>query len=261
MCCEIIFYSLARAASPSCSQRSIYPMEAHCNRSEYKFTIAPAIVPELYKTIRCYLAPDRNLEDGYIVITEYFDSVEDILYWQKIDGCTNRRRLRSRIYLDPCAQREPSAFIEIKHKLNGLTVKRRISTSLTEVASFSKRSRIDVSKAEEVKTRDEINRMAEQYKLVPRVQMRYHRHAYDNGADGNLRITFDHEVRCRSSEMRELTADDGDFETAITSAGEMLMEVKTIGPVPFWFRKLCATLALTPTSFSKYTAAIAINRL
>lgn len=236
-------------------------MNAHCNRSEFKFIITPDIGSQLRETISSFVSPDRNLEDGYIVFTEYFDSVENILYWKKIDGCTNRRRLRSRVYLDPKARFEPSAFIEIKHKLNGETVKRRISSSLAEVAMFSKCTKIDVYDTIEKKTRDEINRMVEQYKLISKVQMRYHRHAYDNGADSNLRITFDHEVRCRKSKITEFAIDDNDFENVITSAGEILMEVKTIGSVPYWFRELCSRLSLQPTSFSKYTASISMNHI
>jgi hypothetical protein len=34
------------------------------------------------------------------------------------------------------------------------------------------------------------------------------------------------------------------------------MEVKTIGPVPYWFRKVIGEFNLVPRGFSKYAAAL-----
>ena len=53
-----------------------------------------------------------------------------------------------------------------------------------------------------------------------------------------------------------LTPDDPDFELPLLEPGESIMEVKTIGPVPYWFRNLIGEFNLVPRGFSKYTAAL-----
>jgi hypothetical protein len=87
------------------------------------------------------------------------------------------------------------------------------------------------------------------------VQIRYHRFAYDSGPEGTIRITFDTEPRCRFRRV-PLTPDDPDFELPLLEPGESIMEVKTIGPVPYWFRNLIGEFNLVPRGFSKYTAAL-----
>ncbi len=231
-------------------------MDAHRNRREFKFFIHPSMVAPLHDAIARHLAPDRGLASGYGVLTEYFDSPSLVCHWQKVDGLPNRRRLRSRIYVDPSGYREPVAFIEIKHKLDGHTVKRRTSSTLEEIAAFSCGAELVPDTLHGDKVRHEIDRFSASHQLSPRAQIRYHRHAYDNGPEGTLRITFDHDIRCRVAGLRPLSIHDSDFETPLTPGGSTLMEVKTIGPVPTWFRGLCGKLALTPGPFSKYSAAL-----
>ncbi len=231
-------------------------MDAHCNRREFKFTLQSALVPVLRDAIALHLAPDRGLSAGYVVLTEYFDTPGHLCHWQKIDGSPNRRRLRSRIYVDPAGHREPVAFIEIKHRLDDLTVKRRTVSTPEEVADFSSGGALAPGTRNCEKVRHEITRYAAGYQLSPRAQIRYHRHAYDSGPEGTLRVTFDHDIRCRVADLRPLSANDSDFETSLIPAGSSLMEVKTICPVPSWFRELCGVLSLIPRSFSKYSAAL-----
>ena len=234
-------------------------MDANCNRREFKFLIRPELEPVTRNVIAGFLAPDRGLSSGYVVLTEYFDSSDLLCHWQKIDGIPNRRRLRSRIYVDPTGQHESVAFIEIKHKLDGLTVKRRTISTPEEVATFSSGGVLAPRTHNCEKVRHEITRLTSRHQLSPRAQIRYHRHAYDNGPEGTLRITFDHDIRCRVAELRPLSVNDSDFEIPLAPGGRSLMEVKTIGPVPSWFRRLCGTLALTPGSFSKYSAALGMT--
>lgn len=59
-------------------------MDAHSHRSEYKFTIRPAMVPVLREKIGHHLAPDRGLASGYLTITEYFDSQDDLFIGRRL---------------------------------------------------------------------------------------------------------------------------------------------------------------------------------
>ena len=201
---------------------------------------------------------DRGAEDGYPVLSEYFDTVERSSYWQKQFGVPNRRRVRSRVYGRRDGAIPASAFIEVKHKLDGVTVKRRIPVGLDELEPLS-RGNIPIrethaSPADE-RILAEITDLVLQGGIRPVVQIRYHRFAYDSGPEGTIRITFDQNPACRFR-LVPLTPDDPDFELPLLEPGSAIMEVKTIGPVPFWFRNLIGEFKLVPRGFSKYTAAL-----
>ena len=101
---------------------------------------------------------------------------------------------------------------------------------------------------------NEVNELVESHgKAI--VQIRYDRFAYDSGPEGTIRITFDENVCCRF-DGGPLSPGDKDFEHQLLEPGQSIMEVKTIGPVPYWFRQLVGELRLAPRGFSKYSAAI-----
>jgi hypothetical protein len=94
----------------------------------------------------------------------------------------------------------------------------------------------------------------------PVVQIRYHRHAYNNSPEGTLRITFDLDPRCRF-DLRPLTPDDPDFDLPLLVPGSSIMEVKTIGSVPYWCRDLIGEFQLIPRGFSKYATSLELYEL
>jgi len=233
-------------------------MDANQNRREFKFVLPPHLADLLRARVAEVMVPDRGAEDGYPILSEYFDTDERSSYWQKQFGVENRRRVRSRVYGRRDGAIPPSAFVEVKHKLEGVTVKRRIAVELDELPRLSA-GELPNHKGTPTPTDERV--MAEIQDLVqtggskPVVQIRYHRYAFDSGPEGTIRITFDIDPRCRFR-LIPLTPDDPDFELPLLDPGSALMEVKTIGPVPYWFRNLIGEYKLVPRSFSKYTAAL-----
>jgi hypothetical protein len=233
-------------------------MDANQNRSEFKFLLKPGLESILRTAVGRNLSVDAHSNDGYPVLTEYFDSAERSTYWQKQMGVPNRRRVRCRLYGRPDGSIPPSAFIEVKHKLDGSSVKRRVSCGVEDLAVFSG-GRIPEHLASSGRAEDQI--IGELENLVvanggrPVVQIRYHRYAYDSGPEGTIRITFDLDPRCRFL-MKPLVPDCPDFDLPLLDPGVAIMEVKTIGPVPFWFRSLVGRFNLIPRGFSKYASAL-----
>lgn len=233
-------------------------MDANQNRKEFKFLL-PSEKGEMVRAIVAEsLAADRGCEEGYPVLSEYFDSEERNSYWQKQFGAASRRRVRSRVYGVRDGSIPPSAFIEVKHKLRGETVKRRVSVDLDEIAAFSTGVAPEsetFSDSLDRRVLGEINGLVKGDRSRPVVQIRYHRYAYDSGSEGKIRITFDVDPKCRFK-LNPLTPDDPDFDLPLLEPGASIMEVKTIGPVPFWFRRLLGEHQLVPRGFSKYAAAL-----
>lgn len=235
-------------------------MLASQNRKEYKFLLDSDASAKIRARVAENLAEDQHAVGGYPILSEYFDSEDLHNYWQKEFGVPNRRKLRSRLYGRDDATIAPTAFIEVKHKLDGITVKRRLPCDLELLDTVHEDG---MSHVEEVAGNENVVR--EVRELVeshgkPAVQIRYDRFAYDSGPDGTIRITFDENVCCRF-ERRALTPGDTHFELNLLKPGESIMEVKTIGPVPYWFRLLVGELKLVPRGFSKYAAAIGLYQL
>ncbi|MCW1922044.1 polyphosphate polymerase domain-containing protein [Luteolibacter arcticus] len=233
-------------------------MDANQNRREFKFVLPPHLGEVIRQRVGEVMQADRGAEDGYPVLSEYYDTTERTSYWQKQFGVPNRRRVRSRVYGRRDGVIPASAFIEVKHKLDGVTVKRRVPVNLDELEQLSE-GIIPISR--ESATPADHRVLAEIADLVnergsrPVVQIRYHRFAYDSGPEGTIRITFDSDPLCRFRRV-PLTPDDPDFELPLLEPGSSIMEVKTIGPVPYWFRNLIGEFNLVPRGFSKYTAAL-----
>jgi hypothetical protein len=233
-------------------------MDANQNRREFKFVLPPGIEKEVRALVEANLPFDPNANDGYPVISEYFDSGERATYWQKQFGVPNRRRVRGRVYGRQDGTIAPSAFIEVKHKLDGTTVKRRVPVGLEDLTRFSGGelpSCLSGLSKSDPRVVAEIEDLVVNGGSRPVVQIRYHRYAYDSGRDGTIRITFDTELYCRFR-LLPLQPDDPDFELPLLDPGAAIMEVKTIGPVPYWFRQLVGKFRLVPRGFSKYTAAL-----
>ncbi len=203
---------------------------------------------------------DRGAEDGYPVISEYFDTVDRHSYWQKIYGSKNRRRVRARVYGRADGLVPPAAFIEIKHKLGSDGVKRRAALAIECLRELSS-GNIPESLLEQHRSKADRHVVAELNDLVvnrgarPVVQVRYDRMAYDSGPHGTIRVTFDTGLRCRF-DMKPLVPDDQDCPLAVVDEEIAVVEVKTIGAVPLWLREATAKFRLQAQCMSKYCLSL-----
>jgi hypothetical protein len=235
-------------------------VDASQDRREFKFLL-PAEEGEVFREFIAQRIPvDRGAEAGYPVISEYYDTPDRHSYWQKTWGCGNRRRVRSRVYGRPDGLIPPAGFIEIKHKLDGVGVKRRAALpieSLPELAA----GRIPADLLKPGRSRADRHVVAELRDLVveggarPVVQVRYDRMAYDSGRDGTIRVTFDTGLRCRF-DLKPLSPDDQDFPLPVVAEKIAVVEVKTVGPVPIWLREAAGRFCLHARSMSKYCQSL-----
>jgi len=233
-------------------------MDATETRREFKFVLKPGLEGDLRTEVEKHLAADSHANEGYPVISEYFDSADRASYWQKQFGVPNRRRVRGRLYGRSDGSIPASAFIEIKHKLDGNTAKRRVCCDIKDLSILSEGripDHIETSNRIGQRIINELEYLIVKQGNRPVVQIRYHRYAYDSGPDSTIRITFDLELHCRFL-LKPLQADCTDFDLPLLEPGEAVMEVKTIGPVPHWFRMLVGQHNLVPCGFSKYATAL-----
>lgn len=235
-------------------------MNASQDRREFKFVL-PAEEGDRFRAhVAGQIPADRGAEDGYPVISEYYDTHDRHSYWQKAWGSTNRRRVRARVYGRADGKVPPAAFIEIKHKLDSDGVKRRASLPLEALGELAA-GRIPQTLRDGGRSRAERHVAAELEDLVvrerarPVVQVRYDRMAYDSGPQGSIRVTFDTGLRCRF-DLRPLLPDDPDFPLPVMEREVAIIEVKTIGAVPLWLREATAAFRLQVRSMSKYCLSL-----
>ena len=202
-------------------------------------------------------------EDGcYPIITEYFETPTRECFWQKNRRCASRRKIRVRLYGTEGGKIPPTGFIEIKHKHFGFGAKRRLFLPVNEAVRFAagdyevlNESHRDWSRSQRMII-TELFDLVERHDFAPAIQLRYDRKALMT-PDGQLRITFDTQLKCRS-ELLELQPDDQRFSQYIIPSDMSILEVKSIGAVPFWFREYAGERGLVRQSFSKFCTALRV---
>ncbi|MGJ8653663.1 MAG: polyphosphate polymerase domain-containing protein [Opitutaceae bacterium] len=230
-------------------------VEANQNRREFKFVLTAEQSDQVRARVAEEMHVDRDNTDGYQVTSEYFDTGDRHSYWEKQFGVSNRRRIRSRIYGQADDERPQSAFLEVKHKLNGETVKRRLLLDIESVDAASCGELPTVTENRDLIVQREIADMFAHTPHEPVVQIRYHRYAYDSGMDGLLRVTFDVDPCCRFTEA-SLLSESPEFDLELLERGASIMEVKVAERVPYWFRQLLGEFKLVPRGYSKYATAL-----
>ena len=231
------------------------------SRTEYKFWINAEQYCQWKDEISQRLAVDQNPghSGDYPILSQYYDTAERDCYWEKQRRFKSRRKIRLRIYGSETAKIPPAGFLEVKHKLQGVGVKRRLPMPIDSAQEFGlgnddvlRGMYEQVGRAGRIVI-DEVLGMREAGHQ-PSMQIRYDRNAFSS-PDGTLRITFDNLLRCRP-EFPRLLPDDQDFSRFIIPEGESIMEIKSIGPVPYWLRQRAGETGLSRQSFSKYCTSL-----
>ena len=137
-------------------------------------------------------------------------------------------------------------FVELKKKYKGVVYKRRIRMRADEALGYLDGSR-PAPKPSQMSR--EIDWFLRQNKPKPKVFIACDRQAYVASDDPDLRITFDHNMRWRETEL-DLRA--GSHGEPLVADGMVLLEIKAPGAVPLWLAHILGELDVFPTGFSKY---------
>ena len=195
--------------------------------------------------------------DGcYPIVSQYYETPDRECYWEKKRKLQSRRKIRVRLYGSLTANIAPTGFIEVKHKHFGLGAKRRLFMDLEDVLTFSNgdhnilRRKMDTFNRADRMVANELLQLIENHQYEPAIQMRYDRRALMIPS-GKLRITFDTRLMCRN-DLIPLEPDTQEFTQHIIPPDQAILEIKSIGAVPYWFRNYAAKAKLTRRSFSKF---------
>jgi len=209
-------------------------------RVEKKYLLTKEEKDNLFNLIWPYIEEDKYFKS--IISNIYFDTVDNDLIINSIDKPIFKEKLRLRSYTVP-VDMDSEVFLEIKRKFKGVVGKRRVSLKLKEFYDF-----YDNRDYEKSQIFEEIRYAFDYYGLVPKIFVGYDRVSYRVKDDEGLRITFDSNLRSRLDNLRLEYGDTGDnyFDCDM-----YIMEIKTLGAMPFWLVDSLSKLKIYPTSFSK----------
>lgn len=209
-------------------------------RVEKKYLLTKEEKDNLFNLIWPYIEEDKYFKS--IISNIYFDTVDNDIIINSIDKPIFKEKLRLRSYTVP-VDMDSEVFLEIKRKFKGVVGKRRVSLKLKDFYDF-----YDNRDYEKSQIFEEIRYAFDYYGLVPKIFVGYDRVSYKGKDDEGLRITFDSNLRSRFDNLRLEYGDTGDnyFDCDM-----YIMEIKTLGAMPFWLVDSLSKLKIYPISFSK----------
>ena len=139
-------------------------------------------------------------------------------------------------------------FVEIKKKYDGVVYKRRITASPADAAAFLRTGKSTQPLGQIGR---EIAWFQHTYHAGPKVFLAYDRAAFSGADDPAVRITFDTDIRWRTTAL-DLRC--GDYGAPLLPPEQILMELKLPGACPLWLSRALTDIDARQTSFSKYGA-------
>ncbi len=215
-------------------------------RREQKYFLTQAQRDLLLSAMGPYIKPD---EYGRTTIRNvYLDTNDYRLIRRSIEKPVYKEKLRLRSYQKTLPG--DAVFVELKKKYKKVVFKRRVL--LPEPAALDWLCHGQAAPLDTQITR-EIEYFRDLYgSLRPAVFLAYEREAYLDRNGGDLRVTFDEDVRARTTGSSTGLGDEGE---PLRMGGAVLMEIKTAGGIPLWLARLLSEQKLYCAPFSKYGAA------
>lgn len=210
-------------------------------RHELKFLLTP----EMYASIRTAIEPYMT-EDKYgkhTICNIYCDNDNWDVIRSSLEKPVYKEKLRLRTYGE--AQDDSIAFLEIKKKFRGVVYKRRTEISYKAALDYLNGG----EKPQNSQQLEEIDYLKTRLSLKPKIVICYDRRAFFGNEDGELRITFDSNIRFRTEDV-DLRS--GDYGTQLSGQPFRIMEIKAANSIPLWLTKILSELRIYQGSFSKY---------
>ncbi|MFV0314851.1 MAG: polyphosphate polymerase domain-containing protein [Anaerotignum sp.] len=214
-------------------------------RHELKHRINKGDFLELSSKLKHIATPDENSKEGsaYKIRSLYFDTYDDRVMREKVDGLSKREKFRIRYY------NNDTGFIRLekKSKINSICYKENEKITALECSEILKGNYEVLNNKDKPLFLELYSKM--QYQgLRPKNIVEYYREAYIYKM-GNVRITLDYNIASSNNVSGFL--DSKLFTVKIPNA--MVLEVKYDEFLPEVIRGVTSLRSRRAASFSKYT--------
>ena len=231
-------------------------------RHELKYLITHAQRTALLAQLANYTEPDQNSagQHEYTIASLYYDTADYKAYWDKVDGHRNRRKVRVRVYGNGVVTAATPAFVEIKGRCNKMMSKKRVAMPYGQAVELDAyAAHLAGFAPEDQAVLEEVIYLHTALQLQPACVVTYQRLAL-NGVEpyGDLRITFDTQLRGRTHDLNLLTA-GADSGRYFIPPAFCIMEIKINRNVPYWLATLVAQQRCVARRISKYCLTLEQN--
>jgi hypothetical protein len=187
----------------------------------------------------------RDAYGAYTVSNLYYDTDGFDLIRASVEKPLYKEKLRLRCYERP--RDDTPVFLELKKKYDGVVCKRRIRLPYAAAKVFPRDADAALGSGSQIAR--EIEHFLSLYPVSAKLFLAYDRVALKGtGEDGDLRVTFDADMRFRLTDLR---LDGGAWGCAMAE-DLILMEVKSPRNIPIWLCRALSGAGIFPVSFSKY---------
>ena len=218
-------------------------------RHELKYSISYPDYLTIRGRIKNLMRPDPHAgPDGkYRIRSIYFDNIDDKALREKVYGVSKREKFRIRYYNDDFS----FITLEKKMKIGCLCLKYDATITEEECRKILAGDTLFMIEHQSELVRELYAKMKYQ-RLKPRVLVSYVREPYIY-APGNVRITFDSQIRTSLYSQNFLTGDVNDI-SATDTPEDMLLEVKYDAFLPGVIQDMIQIKDVRQEAFSKYGA-------
>lgn len=218
-------------------------------RHELKYAIPYADYLALRSRLRTVMTvdPHTNADGLYQIRSIYFDNTDDKALREKIDGIGKREKFRIRYYNDDFS----FITLEKKMKIDSLCLKYDAVIPEAECRQLLAGDLAWMKTHPQPLVRELYAKMQYQ-RLRPRVLVSYVREPYV-WAPGNVRVTFDSDIRTTLFHQEFLTEQTRDV-SATDTPQDRILEVKYDAFLPRIIQDLIQIPTIRQQAFSKYGA-------
>ena len=215
-------------------------------RYEIKYRMTSAQAAELKEYMKAYMKGDAF--GNSVNYSLYFDTPDFRMIRKSLEKPEYKEKLRFRSYGN--AKEGTEIFLELKKKFDGIIYKRRCGATEKQAMDFILKG-TPLPKDSQIGR--EIDYLSRIYPgLRPAFFLSYEREAFFSQTDPNFRMTFDQNIRYRTT---DLCLHKGPYGERILPEGTVLLEVKTAGAIPLWLTHFLSSQKLYPVPYSKIATA------
>ncbi|MFV0557387.1 MAG: polyphosphate polymerase domain-containing protein [Enterococcus sp.] len=183
----------------------------------------------------------------HTIMSLYYDTADYRFIKSSMEKPKYKEKFRVRSYGTPNTEAE--VFLEMKKKIERIVYKRRVAMPYPEYEVWQK-GQHHVANQENPQIAAEINWLFKNHQdLHPKVLIAYDRLSFFCEDNPEFRVTFDQNIRYRTTNLRLAAGSEGDL---VAPEIGVLMEVKALAAYPIWFVELLNQHQLRKGSFSKY---------
>lgn len=229
-------------------------------RYEKKFLVSAETAQRFVDRIIDHVSIDPYCIGGkeYSICNIYYDTDTNSVIEHSLSKPQYKEKLRVRSYGIPDS--DSKVYIELKKKINGLTLKRRARMTLKESNDYFELGKKPADlKYINRQVLNEVDYYLQCHKVHPMIYVAYDRTAYFANDDRSIRISIDRKIRTRRYDLKLDSGDYGEDLLAkwlryknVSIEDPRLIEIKTSSSFPIWLVNALSAEQMRIRPFSKY---------